>query len=340
MSSLLNQVRDHVKTFNSSQRTRAKDVLTLIGFGLVSYKVLTYASNFVQNFLLPAKDLLTRYGKDSWAIITGGTEGSGKCYAIELAKKGFNIIIISRSAKKFEAVQPEIAKANPNAKIIFIQADFTKCEEPGFWDNIMSKIGDLDVSILINNAAIKYGRYFLNYTDRDLLNSYNINCIAPAMMVRKLVKKMLDRPHRSAIINVGSLAGNIPLPHMINYGTSKYFLSFFSEAIRKEFQHKIDVQYLCPGVFITPTSRTDRKKSVFDCLAENVAKSSLNQLGYQHFTAGHWRHKLHQFFGELLPRSVVINQVKNDAPSRINFYEEFYKNELEQSKKEEEKASN
>ena len=32
-----------------------------------------------------------------WAIVTGGSEGIGRCYALDLAKSGFNILLASRS---------------------------------------------------------------------------------------------------------------------------------------------------------------------------------------------------------------------------------------------------
>ena len=49
-----------------------------------------------------------RYGKDSWAVVTGCTEGIGKGLAIELASRGFNLVLISRNITKLDAVAKEI----------------------------------------------------------------------------------------------------------------------------------------------------------------------------------------------------------------------------------------
>jgi 17beta-estradiol 17-dehydrogenase / very-long-chain 3-oxoacyl-CoA reductase len=47
----------------------------------------------------PSKNLLSRYGK-SYAVITGSTSGIGYGFALELAKRGFNIILVSRTESK------------------------------------------------------------------------------------------------------------------------------------------------------------------------------------------------------------------------------------------------
>ena len=49
-----------------------------------------------------------RYGEDSWAVITGSTDGIGKASAFHLAGLGFNIVLISRNAEKLAKVAKEI----------------------------------------------------------------------------------------------------------------------------------------------------------------------------------------------------------------------------------------
>ena len=45
-----------------------------------------------------------RYGKGSWAIVTGCTEGIGKAFCFVLADLGFNLVLVSRNEKKLEAL--------------------------------------------------------------------------------------------------------------------------------------------------------------------------------------------------------------------------------------------
>jgi 17beta-estradiol 17-dehydrogenase / very-long-chain 3-oxoacyl-CoA reductase len=60
-------------------------------------------------------DSLERYGngeseqnKRAWAVVTGASDGLGAAYCRELAKRGFNIVLISRTQSKLEAVAKEL----------------------------------------------------------------------------------------------------------------------------------------------------------------------------------------------------------------------------------------
>jgi 17beta-estradiol 17-dehydrogenase / very-long-chain 3-oxoacyl-CoA reductase len=54
---------------------------------------------------------MKRYdGKGSWALITGSSDGLGKGYAMDLASRGFNIVIVARSPQKMQKVADEIKK--------------------------------------------------------------------------------------------------------------------------------------------------------------------------------------------------------------------------------------
>ncbi len=53
----------------------------------------------------PGKNL-KRYGK--WAVVTGATDGIGQAMAMELARKGMNIFLMSRTKSKLEATRDAI----------------------------------------------------------------------------------------------------------------------------------------------------------------------------------------------------------------------------------------
>jgi len=47
-------------------------------------------------FFTREKNLIGRYGNGTWAVITGAAEGTGKAFSTELAKRGFNLVLIDK----------------------------------------------------------------------------------------------------------------------------------------------------------------------------------------------------------------------------------------------------
>lgn len=68
-------------------------------------------------YVLPGKSLSKfgaakkgQPGQGAWALVTGATDGIGKEFAIQLAKRGFNVFLVSRTTSKLQAVQEEIGE--------------------------------------------------------------------------------------------------------------------------------------------------------------------------------------------------------------------------------------
>lgn len=95
------------------------------GAAVLAYYAFKIALKVVTNlymFTLNSGINLKKYG--SWAVVTGCTDGIGKAYAEKLAKKGLNIVLISRSQNKLDELAKEIqSKFNVETKTI--AADFT-----------------------------------------------------------------------------------------------------------------------------------------------------------------------------------------------------------------------
>ena len=95
-------------------------------------------------------DFTERYGKNTWACITGCSSGQGKQFALKLAERNFNILLIGR--KGIYDVE-KIIQNKYNVKTKCILKDFCKSFENNFFDDIKLFIQSNDVSILINNVG-------------------------------------------------------------------------------------------------------------------------------------------------------------------------------------------
>ena len=80
---------------------------------------------------------MERYsGKGTWAVVTGSSDGIGEEMCKRFAKKGWNIVLISRTLSKNEKVAAECRKINPNIKTKIITANFTGANSLDFYKNI------------------------------------------------------------------------------------------------------------------------------------------------------------------------------------------------------------
>lgn len=79
-------------------------------------------------------------------MVTGSTDGIGKAYAKELAARGINLILISRTLERLEDTKNEILEFNPKVEVKIISADFSKGREN--FAKIESQLKDIPIGIL------------------------------------------------------------------------------------------------------------------------------------------------------------------------------------------------
>jgi 17beta-estradiol 17-dehydrogenase / very-long-chain 3-oxoacyl-CoA reductase len=71
-------------------------------------------------------------GKGSWAVVTGATDGIGREYAVQLAKMGYSVLVVGRTAAKLSEVAQQIAAAGGAAQELVVdfshatQADYAR----------------------------------------------------------------------------------------------------------------------------------------------------------------------------------------------------------------------
>lgn len=166
------------------------------------------------------------------AVITGVSSGLGKAAAAKFMHEGFKVAGISRSRPDFE---PDL----------WIEADITKPEDrETVLKQIMQTFGRADV--LINNAGKGSYSTWEDLSEQDLraifeLNFFALNALT--MLLLPLLKKS-----RGTIMNVSSIAGDLYVPCMGAYCTSKSAVTTFSNTIRPELKrYGIKVIDVTPG---------------------------------------------------------------------------------------------
>ena len=121
----------------------------------------------LQYFLNTTQSEITRilnFKDNSYVVVTGATDGIGFGFCQAFAKIGFNIILISRNAKKLDTCS-KILAGKYAISTICIEANFLNSLEEDFFKDIYEKIKHLDIAILVNNVGTALGSDFLSNDD-------------------------------------------------------------------------------------------------------------------------------------------------------------------------------
>ena len=129
--------------------------------------------------------LYSTYGKkgsyETWAVVTGGSDGIGFAMAKQLAQKGFNILIIGRNEKKIEdkIADIKIEIIDKEFEIEYIIADFGKLDKIEQYQTLIAdviKSKGYDVGVLCLNAGMIWKvRNFEEYPDEQVEQMNNVN---------------------------------------------------------------------------------------------------------------------------------------------------------------------
>lgn len=281
---------------------------------LLILKCLYHMITFVyKNFIRKRKDLITRYGKNTWAIITGGSDGIGKAISEELAKTGFNIILIARTEFKLKKLSESLKeKYKINAE--YIVFDFDK--EPTEFENYLNKFDFLfkeekEISILVNNIGTVVPNLMINTSTEDIMKTIKMNCY-PQLYLTKIFtdhfilrKNKVKRDSKASIINLSSLSAEIISSFQNVYGPTKRFNDYMSKGLYYEFNKMgIDVLSVRPAGVVSPLSQL--KEDFFVAIsADKCAKSIVDCIGYDLETNGYFLHTIYSFIISLIPEFIV-----------------------------------
>lgn len=127
----------------------------LLGTAIFLYHLLKLA-DFVWFYFLRSSDGYKKYqqGPQSYAVITGATDGIGRSLAKELYRKGFNVIIHGRNEEKLKATVEEIKALREDGTVESFIADATSPSVD--YAAIAKRFDDLNITLLINNVGGTY----------------------------------------------------------------------------------------------------------------------------------------------------------------------------------------
>jgi 17beta-estradiol 17-dehydrogenase / very-long-chain 3-oxoacyl-CoA reductase len=277
---------------------------------------------------------------NSWAVITGSTDGIGLEYAKEFAAKGFNLFLIARNESKLMDVKSLIEREVKQCKEIkTLVVDFSK--PTGIYERIQKEVESLpDIHVLVNSVGISYCTPEF-YTQLEVTNSpsfvddiINVNVVSVAKVVKAVLPKM-EKQKRGVIINISSISASYPTPLLSIYAATKIFVDLFSRSLHAEYQSKgIIVQSVLPSYVATKMSKI--KKATFMVpTAKDYVKGAMKTIGVETRTYGYWTHKLQGFVqdnvinGLFGPDPIVTLARSQLLKINKSYYKKFINNKKE-----------
>ena len=187
--------------------------------------------------------------KDAVAIVTGAGSGIGRAIALELARRGSQVVLADIELADAQAVADEIAGGGGRARAQRVDvADAAAIE--ALIAHVAAEQGRLDY--LFNNAGIAVVGDASVYTPESWRCIVEVNLMGVVHGVQAAYPRMLAQGY-GHIVNIASTAGLLPSPLLVSYSTTKHALVGLSRSLRTEAQSRgVRVSVACPGVIRTP----------------------------------------------------------------------------------------
>jgi short-subunit dehydrogenase len=216
-------------------------------------------------------------------VITGASVGIGAALARVFARNGHQIALIARREKEMTLLATEIAVSAKYQPVVITQ-DLQRADAPARIAHELLGRG-LEPAIVVNNAGFGLHGPAAEIERAEQLAMVDLNVRALTDLSLRWIDGIVK--HKGGILNVASVAGFMPGPHMAVYYASKAYVLSFTEALARELEPLgVRVTVLCPGPVKTEfqvRAGLDSRKPppLLGRTADQVA-----QAGYDGFMAG------------------------------------------------------
>lgn len=239
----------------------------------------------------------------SYALVTGASSRIGKEFALQLAKKGYDLVLVARNEKKLEELAKEV-----NVNVLIFSVDLSSEKE---CVDLLSKLENIDIEIVINNAGFGECGEFKTIETSLEMNMIDVNIKAVHLITKYFVRK-LSLKDFTYILNVASIAGLFPSgPYMATYYATKAYVTSLTQAVAKELKDngsKLYIGALCPGPVNTEFNRVANVKfSLKGINADKCVEYALKKMfKRKQIIIPTFKLKCAYFVQRLLPKKTII----------------------------------
>jgi uncharacterized protein len=178
------------------------------------------------------------------ALVTGASTGIGAVYAEKLARRGHDLILVARDARRMETLAERL-RAETGRRVEVLRADLTDTDDVV---RVAARIAsDEDIAMLVNNAGMSLNGSILDNDPAEIGQLIALNISAPTMLASAAGKAFVARK-RGTIINIASVLAFAPEMFDGIYSGSKAYLLNLSLGLAEQVKgHGVHVQAVLPG---------------------------------------------------------------------------------------------
>ena len=301
-------------------------VLVTIGGLWLTYQLYKVASFTYAHFL--HRSSLDRY-KDtsgskstaSWAVVTGASDGIGKGFAEELCHRGFNVVLHGRNEKKLNALRDQLLKQWPEREIEILVIDAANKALDA--EAAVQQLKDLNLKILVNNVGggMVHGQAWAALSESDaerVRHLIELNARFTTEITRLLLPQ-LTQHSPALILNIGSLACEVPLPYLSIYSGVKGYIKSWSSALALEMKlQRQDVEVKHVMVGMVSSASVPVATTLVVPSSRRMAQGTLDKVGLgSGVVYGYWPHELQHFVISSMPTWILNRVLLNAAQAEI-----------------------
>lgn len=177
------------------------------------------------------------------ALVTGASQGIGEAMARDLAHLSHNLILVARRKEVLEDLATQL-REEYGVTVEVYPCDLADADQRA---QLIESIKDREINIIINSAGIASFGPFAKQDWTYETTQFALNAQAVFELTHAVLPGMIAR-RSGAICNVGSAAGNIPIPNNATYVFTKAGVNAFTEALHYELkEYGIHCTLLAPG---------------------------------------------------------------------------------------------
>jgi len=179
------------------------------------------------------------------ALVTGASSGIGYAFALALADRGHDLVLVARDTARLDALAKELGDAY-GASAEVLSADLSDATGLAA---VEARLADATrpVDLVVNNAGFGTSGHFAELPIDREQQEIQLNVLALVRLTHAALGGLIERG-RGGVINVSSIAAYQPTPGNATYGATKAFVSSFTQAVHEELKGTgVKCMVLAPG---------------------------------------------------------------------------------------------